>query len=329
VLTPEEDLPREPLADPELCGRFAAWFAAALGNRVDTDSALAAIEAGSDGHVVTGWPDWRIDADGNEGVELIARLPDIGTVAVEYALSDVVARLLSIGVNEVSLVLPVAGDPLGLTGVGQFSAAALEAECGVLLVTDLMRIGLIPTPDKRGSSYRGWRWQVLIEPLQSVDPLETAVLGQRLTPVSAFAPIGDLPAPEPLLVVEQADRALGRALRAATNDLAALDLAQWRPEVAAGRKEAEAALRAAGQRFPPGWPPPARALAERALMLWRIVRAARADAGAISASGSQARSQALSALSHAVREAAMVAYNVPLLAMPANRRTGAVEPDLR
>jgi hypothetical protein len=37
----------------------------------------------------------------------------------------------------------------------------------------------------------------------------------------------------------------------------------------------------------------------------------------------------LSALSHAVREAAMVAYNVPLLAMPANRRTGAVEPDLR
>jgi hypothetical protein len=130
-------------------------------------------------------------------------------------------------------------------------------------------------------------------------------------------------------VVEQADRALGRALRAATNELAALDLAHWRPEVAAGRKEAEAALRAAGQRFPPGWPPPARALAERALMLWRIVRAARADAGAISASGSQARNQALSALSHAVREAAMVAYNVPLLTLPTARRTGAVEPDLR
>jgi hypothetical protein len=64
-------------------------------------------------------------------------------------------------------------------------------------------------------------------------------------------------------------------------------------------------------------------------MLWRIVRAARADAGAISASGSQARSQALSALSHAVREAAMVAYNVPLLALPADRPAGAVEPDLR
>jgi hypothetical protein len=329
VPTPQEDLPREPLADPELCGRFAAWFAAALGNRADTGSALAAIEAGSDGHVVSGWPDWRVDVDGSDGVELVTRVPDVGTIAVEFALAEVVERLLRIGVSEVSLVLPVAGDPLGLTGAGPFSTAALEAECGVLLITSQVRIGLIPTPDKRGSSYRGWRWQVLIEPLQSVDPLEPALLDEPASPASAFAPIGDLPAPDPLHVVEQADRALGRALRAATDELAALDLAQWRPEVAAGRKEAEAALRAAGQRFPPGWPPPARALAERSLMLWRIVRAARADAGAISASGSQARTQALSALSHAVREAAMVAYNVPLLSLPTARRSGAVEPDLR
>jgi hypothetical protein len=327
VPTPQEDLPREPLADPELCGRFAAWFAAALGNRVDTDAALAAIEAGSDGHVVTGWPDWRVDADGSDRLELV--VPDVGIVAVEFALADVVGRLLRLGVLRVSLVLPVAGDPLGLIGAGEFSAAAIEAECGVLLVTDQARIGLIPTPDKRGSSYRGWRWQVLIEPLESVDALETAVLRGPPSPGSAFASVGDLPAPDPLHVVEQADRALSRALRAATDELAALDLAHWRPEVAAGRKEAEAALRAAGQRFPPGWPPPARALAERSLMLWRIVRAARADAGAISASGSQARNQALSALSHEVREAAMVAYNVPLLVLPAGRRTDAVEPDLR
>jgi hypothetical protein len=329
VPTPEEDLPREPLADPELCGRFAAWFAAALGNRVDTDAALAAIEAGSDGHVVTGWPDWRVDIDGSDGMELVTRVPDVGAIAVEFALADVVGRLLQLGVREVSLVLPVAGDPLGLTGAGPFSVAALEAECGVLLVTDQVRIGLIPMPDKRGSSYRGWRWHVLIEGREAVDPLEIAVLGEPPSAAAAFAPIGTLPAPDPLHVVEQADRELGRALRAATNELAALDLAHWRPEVAAGRKEAEAALRAAGQRFPPGWPPPARALAERSLMLWRIVRAARADAGAISASGSQARTQALSALSHAVREAAMVAYNVPLLALPANRPAGAVEPDLR
>jgi hypothetical protein len=123
-------------------------------------------------------------------------------------------------------------------------------------------------------------------------------------------------------VVEQADRTLSRVLRETTDELAALDLAHWRPEVAVGRKAAEAALRAAGQRFPAGWPPPARALAERALMLWRIVRVARADAGAASASGSQARVVALSGLSHAVRDAAMIAYNVPLLSLGA---TGAAE----
>ena len=49
-------------------------------------------------------------------------------------------------------------------------------------------------------------------------------------------------------VVEQADRTLSRVLRDTTEELSALDLAHWRPEVAAGRKEAEAALRAAGQR---------------------------------------------------------------------------------
>ncbi|HZV27294.1 MAG TPA: hypothetical protein VFG00_13495, partial [Acidothermaceae bacterium] len=123
--TPDEDLPREPLADPELCGRFAAWFAAALGNRVDTDAAIAAIETGSDGHVVIGWPDWRVDIDGRDGVELVTRVPDVGAVAVEFALVDVVGRLLQVGVREVSLVLPVSGDPLGLTGAGPFSVAAL------------------------------------------------------------------------------------------------------------------------------------------------------------------------------------------------------------
>ena len=54
---------------------------------------LAAIEAGSDGHVVTGWPDWRVDIDGGDGMELVTRVPDVGAVAVEFALADVVGRL--------------------------------------------------------------------------------------------------------------------------------------------------------------------------------------------------------------------------------------------
>lgn len=307
----------EPVADPELCGRFAAWFAAALNGRVESTAALTAIESGSDGHTVAGWHDWWA---GTNGAGLVARLPEAGQAIVEFTIADVFDRLLDIGVQRVSLVLPVAGDPLGLVGTGTFSVAALDAECGVLLVTDHARLGLIPTHDRRGSSYRGWRWQVYVEPIDFV---------VDAGPVDPFAPVGTLPPAEPEQVIEQADRALARALHAATHELAALDLAHWRPEVAAGRKEAEAALRAAGQRMPPGWPPAARALAERALMLWRIVRVARADAGAASASGSQVRGEVLRGLSHAVREAAMVAYNLPLLTLPASRPASAVESDLR
>jgi hypothetical protein len=319
VPTPHEDPSSDqqsvPVADPELCGRFAAWFATALASRVDSVTALTAIESGSDGHTVAGWHDWWA---GTNGTGLVARVPDVGAALVEFTIADVFDRLLEIGVNRVSLVLPVAGDPLGLVGAGRFSRAALDAECGVLLVTDHARLGLIPTPDRRGSSYRGWRWQVYVEPLDALTE-----------PVDPFTAVGNLPPVDPQHVIEQADRALARALYAATHELAALDLAHWRPEVAAGRKEAEAALRAAGQRLPPGWPPAARALAERALMLWRIVRVARADAGAASASGSQVRGEVLRGLSHAVREAAMVAYNVPLLTLPASRPANAVESDLR
>jgi hypothetical protein len=303
--------------DPELCGRFVAWFAAALADQVDRASAIAAIEAGSDGHVVTGWFDGWTDDDSAFELEI----PNVGTPPTEFPLPAVLAELLDVGVRRASLVLPVTGDPLGITGSGAFSRAAIEAESGVLLLTKRARLGLVPEPDLRGSSYRGWRWHVYIEPL-AVTPFEPA------PGIVDFAPLGDLLPADPQRVIEQTDRALSRALRDATDELAALDLAHWRPEVAVGRRAAEAALRAAGQRMPAGWPPPARALAERARMLWHIVSVARADAGAASASGSQARSQALSSLSRAIREAAMVAYNVPVLELPPARPAGAIESDL-
>lgn len=278
-----------PLPDAELCGRFVAWIGSALAGRVDTATACAAVETGSDGHVVAGWPDGG---------------PAVRTEGAELSLDELVGRLVDAGVRQVSLALPVAGDPVAVTGTGPFARAALEAGCGVALGADLIRFGLIPAADRRGSSYRGWRWQVFAEPVSRSD--------HHPVPV------------EPHRVVEQADRALSRALRAATDELAALDLAQWRPEVAAGRREAEAALRAAGQRMPPDWPAPARALAERSLALWRIVRVARADSGAVSSSGSQARGEALTALSHAVREAAMAAYNVPVASQPVGRAASVV-----
>jgi hypothetical protein len=283
-----------------------AWIGSALAGRVDAATACAAVETGSDGHVVAGWPDGG---------------PAARSDAPELSLDELVMRLADAGARQVALALPVAGDPVGVTGTGAFSRAALEAECAVVLDTGLTRFGLVPAADRRGSSYRGWRWRVFAE------PVEPAVDVAPAPPSDPFAPVGNLAVADAHRVVEQADRALSRALRAATDELAALDLAQWRPEVAAGRKEAEAALRAAGQRMPPDWPAPARALAERSLALWRIVRVARADSGAVSASGSQARGQALAALSHAVRGAAMAAYNVPVLSLPVGQ-AAAVEIDL-
>jgi hypothetical protein len=125
---------------------------------------------------------------------------------------------------------------------------------------------------------------------------------------------------EPSRVVEQADRALRRALRAATEALEGVDLARWRPEVALGGHEAGAALRSGPLALPSTWPPAARALAERAVWLWRMLDAATVDAGAATVSAAAVRSVALRDLSHAVREAAMVAFDVPasaLLAHPA------------
>jgi hypothetical protein len=316
VPTPANDPRQEPLADPELCGRFVSWLGAALAARVDPEAAVAAIEFGSDGQVVAGWHDLFADAD---DVDLVAEIPEIGAEPVELSLAEAFERLLAIDVRRVWLVLPVAGDPLGLSGAGAFALAALEAECGVLVATDRIRLGFIPTTDRRGSSYRGWRWRVYVETVAEAEPLE---------PLEPPASLESVQSVGSQRAVAQTDRALSRAVRAATEELAALDLAHWRPEVAAGRKEAEAALRAAGQRMPPGWPPPARALAERALALWRIVRVAGADSGAASASGSQARRQALSSLSHAVREAAMAAYNVPVLSWPPAGPSGSVETDL-
>jgi len=261
--------------EPEAAGLFVAWSAAAAMRQVGAERSVAAIEAGSDGHVVSGLPGRDVDA----------------------TMAEAIAWLLDAKPRQISLALPVAGDPLGLNGVGSFAEAALLAESGVLVECTSGWLGFVPEPDLRGSSYQGVRWRV--------HPTSSA----SIPAVAA----------EPQRIVEQADRALRRALRDATDALAGVDLARWRDESVAGRGAADAAIRANPHALPPTWPPPARALAERALALWRVVRVAALDAGAASASGSAVRTAALRELSHAVREAAMTAYNVPARALLASR----------
>jgi hypothetical protein len=257
--------------DPAVAGRLVAWAAAAVAGRCQIGQAVAAIEVGSDGHVVT-------------------RLP--GTPTEDQSIAEAIGWLRRARPRRIGLVLPTFGDPLGLRGDSPLSRAALVAGSAVAFVADALEFGWIPEVDARGSSYRGVRWYHL-------------------------AGTADIPAPpaDPERIIEQADRALRRALRTVTNALSEVDLARWRPEAVTGRHAADTALRAKLAAMPPGWPVAARSLAERALALWRVAAVAAADPGATSASAAAVRADAVRALSRAVREATMAAFNVPAAAL--------------
>jgi hypothetical protein len=267
-----------PQLDPGVPGRLVAWLAAAAAGEppLAADRVAAELETGTDGHVVL----------------------DVAS-GVEEPLVTALARLLAAPELAVALVLPEPGDPLGLTAIDDFAAAAIDARTGVLLTADGTTAGWVPEVDVRGSSYRGVRWRSIATGNQPVQP-------------------GQLPgdADRPL---EQADRALRRAMRGAADVLAELDLARWRPESAGARARAQALLDAPIGRLPPRWPAPARLLADRAVALWRVVALAESEGGAASASAGLARHAALRDLSKAVREATALAFNAPAQALLASR----------
>lgn len=264
----------DPVVDAESAGRLVAWTASCAVGRTPIAAAAEAIEAGTSGQVVSGLPETTSDLDLGEALEWLQRA----------------------GIQRLTLTLPTAGDPLGLTSGGPLLQAAVLAESAAVIETAHGSLGLVPAPDRRGSSYAGVRWLVL--PGAAISPALTV---------------------SPDRVIEQADRALRRALRAASEELEGIDLAVWRSEAETGRSAADAALHARTRTLPSAWPAQARALAERSIALWRVLRVAASDQGAASASGSLLRVDALRSLSHAVREAAQTAYNVPAAALLAQR----------
>lgn len=265
----------ESIVDAESAGRLVAWAASCAAGRTSVTAAAEAIQAGSSGHVVGGFPEAPSD----------------------LTMDDALDWLHKARIRRLTLALPTAGDPLGLSGGGSLLQAAVVAESAAIIETAQGSFGLVPLPDHRGSSYAGVRWQVSAG----------AAIAPALT-VSADR------------IIEQADRALRRALRAASDELEKVDLAIWCAEAGAGRSGADAALHTRTRTLPPNWPAAARALADRSIALWRVLRVAAADQGAASASGSLLRMESLRSLSHAVREAAQIAYNVPAAALLARRQ---------
>ncbi|KWX01549.1 hypothetical protein LI90_2581 [Carbonactinospora thermoautotrophica] len=193
-------------------------------------------------------------------------------------------RLRGLGVTGLRLVLPVPGDPLGLPGPPAFNEHAVEAGEAVLTVGG-EPLGIVPEVEPYGpvgdqGAYVTWR-------------------AEPVNPTWAT--------PEPTL--PEAEQELVEALRAATEELARLDLARWRPELA----EALSAIRrhdGGVEKLPPGYPPRARRVLGLAERVGAIAALARQDEGAaVSVTEMAARAAVLRPVERSARRARVAAYN--------------------
>jgi hypothetical protein len=174
--------------------------------------------------------------------------------------------LRAAGVEHLGLAWPAEGDPAGLGGPRELNDAALEAGEAVVAGPHAL------VPRREGAAVF---WQVYDA------------------------------GPRPLDDVGEADRRLRHALLQTANDLAALDVARWRPEVA---DELIDLRRTSRVHAPPGIPPRCVELAARALQAAGIVDLAlHDDGGALSLGEAETRRAALRELGAAARHALVAA----------------------
>jgi hypothetical protein len=204
----------------------------------------------------------------------------------EVPLREALAHFSRVDPAEVRLVLPAPGDPRGLPGPGVFTEAALDAEEGIV-VGDL---GLVPSPQEYRSG-SGDTWQAItwhVHPLPEHRP------------------------PVELILPAEAEQELAAALSEATDALASLDVARWRPELAPALR---ALRRGAGTAdLPAGYDQRSRRLYARAGVLDRVLALASHDApgAAVNAFEANRRSEALRPLATACRRSLVAACNAPL-----------------
>jgi hypothetical protein len=243
--------------------RFAAWTRAWRAGIVAYDEIADEI-AGDEEHVVSDAPGSWTDQTLREALSMLAKLhPD-----------------------EIRLVLPASGDPLGLPGPGPFTGAALLAGEGVIAGP----YGFVPEIREymsgSGDAFTTVAWQVF------------------------ELPDGPPDARGPSAGEAEAD--LNAALTEATVALTRLDVAQWRPELAG----ALAALRRPdnGTELPPGYDQRARRLFARASVLDRVLALAdeHAPGGAVNSFEARSRDDVLRPLATACRRALVAACNAPL-----------------
>jgi hypothetical protein len=233
-------------------GRLAAWGTAALTGAVSPDDAADQVTGSHDpAHRVLGLP----------GEETAVNLP--------YAL----ARLRSLGVGGLRLVLPRPGDVAGLPGPAAFNERAVARGEAVLTVGG-------PALALLGEGRGIW----------SVSPVAT----DRRTPLS----------------LTDAARELDEVMREATALLVRLDVARWEPaaaEVLAARSEA------ARPQLPMSADPRAHVVLSQGLRIAAVVDLARAgDGSALTAEEVASRADVLRGLDRAARRAIEAACSIPV-----------------
>ncbi|GII02207.1 hypothetical protein [Planobispora takensis] len=199
-----------------------------------------------------------------QGGPQLAAGPD-GDVPLRSLLADLRVE----GMTSLRLALPVAGDPLGLTGPPPFNAAAIEAGQAAVAVLPGRCLGLVPVRDRRGSSYAGVRWEMF----------------------DAAANVPDVPS------LAEAERDLTLTMHAATDALRGVE----------GPAQGHRPVRADSDGLAPGYPARAHRVAALAARLAAVIRMA--DDRGLTSGQVAVRSQALRDLDRAVRRARVAAHH--------------------
>jgi hypothetical protein len=237
--------------------RFAAWGTAFLAGRTSLDEATLRIVGGDRGHDVVGLED----------------------CCAPVGLTLTLGTLRRNGVVGLRLALVAPGDPHGLPGPANLTAAAIDAGEAVLTAGG--------------------------EPLALVP----RVAGEHVL-WQAYAASST---PPPMDSIGAAERALAEVLGAATQELDALDISGGDADIEARIAQFRAADAADAGTLPPGYPPRSARLLTLADRVSGIVELARTCTGAAHGLGAQRRRTAvLDELARAARHARVAAYNAVL-----------------
>ncbi|HEY4024664.1 MAG TPA: hypothetical protein VGM75_38670 [Pseudonocardiaceae bacterium] len=267
---------------------LVVWTSAWLNGSAAADDVLDALQCWAEPHEVVAH---------DETIGQLLDLPTTHEQPVSPAL--LLAALRKLGATAGELVLPVAGDLRGLRGHAPFAAAALHAgEAAVLRTGDEIAgpegdLGLVPE----------WRGPAGANSAPADRVLRWTVFRLPAAPAGERMPLGE------------AEHGLSGAMRAAATALIELDVARHRPNV---REEISAVVAATPDlEWPPGMPPRSLKVLARAAEVDAILKVAMTDApgGALSASATRGRAEALRPLDHAVRAARRAAIDEAVRAL--------------